>query len=45
MAQPATTYGAIATELLLGRIQETAPAERQVVVLPGELIVRESTVG
>jgi len=45
MAQPATTYGAIATELLLGRIQETAPEERQVVVLPGELIVRESTVG
>lgn len=45
MAQPATMYGAIATELLLGRIQGTAPEERQVVVLPGELIVRESTVG
>jgi LacI family transcriptional regulator len=45
MAQPATTYGVIATELLIGRIQGTAPEERQVVVMPGELIVRESTAG
>jgi LacI family transcriptional regulator len=43
MAQPATAYGARATELLLDRIRGTAPAERQVVVLPGELIIREST--
>jgi LacI family transcriptional regulator len=45
LAQPATTYGAIATELLIDRIRGTAPEERQVVILPGELIVRESTVG
>ncbi len=45
LAQPATTYGSIATELLIGRIQGTAPPERQVVILPGELIVRESTGG
>jgi LacI family transcriptional regulator len=45
MAQPATTYGSLATQLLIDRIQETAPAEWQVMVLPGELIVRESTVG
>ncbi len=45
LAQPATTYGAIATELLIGRVQGTAPEERQVVVLEGDLIVRESTAG
>ena len=45
MAQPATTYGSLATQLLIDRIQETAPAEWQVMVLPGELIVRESTAG
>ena len=45
LAQPATAYGAIATQLLIDRIQGTAPEERQVVILPGELIVRESTVG
>ena len=45
MAQPATTYGSLATQLLLDRIQGTAPAEPRVMVLPGELIVRESTGG
>lgn len=45
MAQPATMYGSLATELLLDRIQGTAPAEARVMVLPGELIVRESTAG
>jgi LacI family transcriptional regulator len=45
MAQPASDYGVIATQLLLDRIQGTAPDERQEVVLPGRLIVRESTLG
>jgi LacI family transcriptional regulator len=45
MAQPATSYGTLATELLLQRIQGTAPGEPQSIILPGELIVRESTVG
>jgi LacI family transcriptional regulator len=45
MAQPATTYGSLATRLLLERIRGTAPEEWQVVILPGELIVRESTAG
>lgn len=45
MAQPATDYGAIATQLLLDRIQDVAADERQTIVLPGQLIVRESTAG
>jgi DNA-binding LacI/PurR family transcriptional regulator len=45
MAQPATSYGSLATELLLQRIHGTAPEAPQSIVLPGELIVRESTVG
>jgi LacI family transcriptional regulator len=45
MAQPATDYGAIATQLLLDRIQGVAADERQAVMLPGQLIVRESTLG
>jgi LacI family transcriptional regulator len=45
MAQPATSYGTLATELLLQRIQGTALGEPQSIILPGKLIVRESTVG
>ncbi len=45
MAQPATAYGSLAMQLLIDRIEGIAPEERQVVVLPGELIVRESTLG
>ena len=45
MAQPATDYGTIATQLLLDRIEGTAPEERQQIILPGKLIVRESTLG
>ena len=45
LAQPAAAYGSLATQLLIDRIQGVAPAERQVIILPGELIVRESTAG
>jgi LacI family transcriptional regulator len=43
LAQPAYELGRRATELLLGRLQGTLPAKRQVIVLPGELIVRRSS--
>jgi LacI family transcriptional regulator len=42
MAQPAETFGTIATQLLLDRIMGYAPEQRRVVVLPAELVVRES---
>jgi LacI family transcriptional regulator len=45
MAQPATSFGTLATQLLLDRIHGAAPPRRRVVVLPGDLIVRESTAG
>lgn len=45
MAQPATSFGTLAIQLLLDRIQGTAPARRRVVVLPGDLIIRQSTAG
>jgi LacI family transcriptional regulator len=45
MAQPAIDYGTLATQLLLDRIAGTAPDDRQEIILPGELIVRESTLG
>jgi LacI family transcriptional regulator len=44
MAQPATSFGTLAIQLLLDRIHGTAPTRRRVVVLPGDLIVRASTV-
>lgn len=45
MAQPATSFGTLAIQLLLDQIQGTATTRRRVVVLPGDLIVRESTAG
>jgi LacI family transcriptional regulator len=42
MAQPAETFGTIATQLLLDRIDGRAPERRRVVVLPPDLIARES---
>ena len=42
MEQPAETFGTLATQLLLERIQGRGPARRHVVVLPGELVVRRS---
>jgi LacI family transcriptional regulator len=42
LEQPAETFGTVATQLLLERIQGRGPARRHVVVLPGEFIVRRS---
>jgi LacI family transcriptional regulator, galactose operon repressor len=42
MAQPAETFGTIATQLLLDRIAGQAGDRRRVVVLPADFIVRES---
>ena len=42
MAQPAETFGTIATQLLLDRIHGRASA-RRIVVLPADFIVRESS--
>jgi LacI family transcriptional regulator len=43
MAQPAETFGTLAAQLLLERIDGRAPERRRRVVLPADLIVREST--
>jgi LacI family transcriptional regulator len=43
VAQPAYELGRQAAELLLARIEKRLPAKRQVIVLPGELIVRRSS--
>jgi LacI family transcriptional regulator len=43
LAQPAYELGRRATELLLGRLEGGARVKRQVIVLPGELIVRRSS--
>jgi DNA-binding LacI/PurR family transcriptional regulator len=42
MAQPAETFGRIATQLLLERIAGEATDRRRRVVLPADLIVRRS---
>jgi LacI family transcriptional regulator, galactose operon repressor len=42
MAQPAETFGTIATQLLLDRIAGQVGDRRRVVVLPADFIVRES---
>ncbi|MGB2874775.1 MAG: LacI family DNA-binding transcriptional regulator [Gaiellaceae bacterium] len=42
LEQPAGTFGTLATQILLERIQARGPARRNVVVLPGEFIVRRS---
>jgi LacI family transcriptional regulator len=42
LQQPAETFGTVATQLLLERIHGRGSARRNVVVLPGEFIVRKS---
>jgi LacI family transcriptional regulator len=43
MAQPAETFGTLATQLVLDRINERAPERRRVVILAADLIVRDSS--
>jgi LacI family transcriptional regulator len=43
MAQPAETYGTIATQLLLDRLSGRVGQRRRIVVLPADLIVRKSS--
>ena len=42
MAQPAETFGTIASQLLLDRISGRVSERRRIVVLPAEFVVRES---
>jgi len=42
MSQPAETFGTIATQLLLDRLAGRVAERRRVVVLPADLVVRES---
>jgi LacI family transcriptional regulator len=42
LEQPAETFGTLGTQLLLERIQGRGPARHGVVVLPGQLTVRQS---
>jgi len=42
MEQPAETFGALGTQLLLDRIAGRGPDRRHEVVLPGEFIIRKS---
>jgi LacI family transcriptional regulator len=43
MAQPAETYGTIATQLLLDRLHGRVSERRRIVVLPADFIVRKSS--
>jgi LacI family transcriptional regulator len=43
MAQPAETYGTIATQLLLDRLTGRVDQRRRIVVLPADFIVRKSS--
>src|SRR6266516_4636843 len=43
MAQPAETYGTIATQLLLDRLAGRVGQRRRIVVLPADFIVRKSS--
>jgi LacI family transcriptional regulator len=43
MVQPAETFGTIATQLLLDRLAGQVHERRRVVVLPADLVVRESS--
>jgi LacI family transcriptional regulator len=43
MAQPAETYGTVATQLLLDRLTGRVRERRRIVVLPADLIVRKSS--
>jgi LacI family transcriptional regulator len=42
MVQPAQTFGALSTQLLLERIEGRGPERRHEVVLPGDLVIRKS---
>jgi len=42
MAQPAETFGTIATQLLLDRLAGQVSERRRIVVLPADFIVRKS---
>lgn len=42
-AQPAYSFGSIGTQLLIERIEGTAPPEYRKIVLPPELIIRQSS--
>ena len=42
MAQPAETFGTIATQLLLDRLAGRIEQRRRLVVLPAEFVVRKS---
>jgi LacI family transcriptional regulator len=42
-AQPAYDMGYQATQLLLARLQDEGPEERQEIILPTEIVVRQST--
>jgi LacI family transcriptional regulator len=42
MVQPAETFGALGTQLLLERIERRAPDRPRLVVLPGDFLVRRS---
>jgi LacI family transcriptional regulator len=43
MAQPAETFGTIATQLLLDRLAGQVPERRRIVVLPADFVVRKSS--
>ena len=43
MAQPAETFGTLATQLLLDRIAGRVRERRRVVVLPADFVVRRSS--
>jgi LacI family transcriptional regulator len=43
MAQPAETFGTIATQLLLDRLSGRVGQRRRIVVLPADFIVRRSS--
>jgi LacI family transcriptional regulator len=43
MAQPAETFGTIATQLLLDHLGSRVAQRRRMVVLPADFIVRESS--
>jgi LacI family transcriptional regulator len=43
MAQPAETYGTIATQLLLDRLSGRVAQRRRIVVLPADFVVRKSS--
>jgi DNA-binding LacI/PurR family transcriptional regulator len=45
MAQPAETFGTIATQLLLDRISGRVAQRRRIAVLPADFVVRESCGG